>query len=311
MSILLIGDISDAEYETWRSQLALYLPESDSIVLANQRYDASAVDVAIVANPPVGSLAKLHGLRFIQSLWAGVDRLLSDPSLPVGVPIARLIDPAMTQAMVECAISHCFFLHRQMPAYLEQQTARKWRQLPQRLASECRIGVLGMGTLGYAVARALARLHFPVAGWSLSPKDFDVPAYQGSAGLEAVVGRSDILINLLPLTAQTQGILNGRLFQQLPRGAALINLARGRHLVEQDLLPALENCTVSYAILDVFAREPLPADHPFWTHPRILVMPHVASDTDPTSAARLAAENIAAFRAGGHVSGLVVRARGY
>lgn len=311
MSILLVGDISDAEYETWRSQLALHLPEGDRIFLGNRHYDAGAVDVAVVANPPVGALAKLPNLRFIQSLWAGVDRLLSDPSLPADVPIARLIDPAMTQTMVECAIAHTMFLHRQMPAYLQQQAERRWQQLPQRLASECRIGILGMGALGYAVARALAQLHFPVAGWSLSPKEYEVPVHQGSDGLEAVVSRSDILLNLLPLTAQTQWILSGRLFQQLPRGAALINLARGRHLVETDLLLALENRTLSYAILDVFVQEPLPAGHPFWTHPRILVMPHVAANTDAASAARLAAENIAAFRAGGPVSSLVVRARGY
>ena len=311
MSILLVGDFSDSEYETWRSELAVHLPGGDRMVLANQEYDHSAVDVAIVANPPVGSLAKLPNLRFIQSLWAGVDRLLSDKSLPVDVPIARLIDPTMTQTMVECAIAHTFFLHRQMPAYLEQQAERRWLQLPQRLAAKCRIGVLGMGALGYAVARALTQLGFPVEGWSLSPKTCDVPVHPGSAGLEAVVSRSDILINLLPLTAQTQGILNGRLFAMLPTGAALINLARGRHLIEQDLLLALGNRTLGYAILDVFVQEPLPADHPFWTHPRILVMPHVAANTDPSSAARLAIANITAFRAGGDVSGLVVRARGY
>lgn len=141
MTILLIGDFTDAEYANWRSHLSLHLPANESVVQANHEYDTRAVEVAVVANPPTGSLSSLPNLRFIQSLWAGVDRLLSDVSLPPNVPIARLIDPAMTQAMVECAIGHVFYLHRQMPTYLKQQSERAWRQLPQPLASDRSVGV--------------------------------------------------------------------------------------------------------------------------------------------------------------------------
>ena len=131
MSILLLGELSQEEYATWRSQLSLHLPQNEQLVLATQNYDRAAIDIALVANPPRGALANHPTLRFVQSLWAGVDRLLSDPSLPANITIARLIDPALTQAMVECAIASVFYLHRQIPAYREQQTAGTWRQLPQ------------------------------------------------------------------------------------------------------------------------------------------------------------------------------------
>lgn len=312
MSILLIGDFTQAEYATWRSRLLLHLPENEPLVQANHEYDKRAVEVALVANPPAGSLSSLPNLRFIQSLWAGVDQLLSDVSLPPDVPLARLVDPAMTQAMVECAIAQVFYLHRQLPTYLKQQSDRIWRQLPQPLASDRSVGVLGLGALGLPVARALAALGFPVAGWSLSQrKDMTIECHHGTSGLARVANRSQILINLLPLTPQTAGILNESLFQQLPMGAALMNLARGGHLVERDLLAAFDSQRLTHAVLDVFNAEPLAANHPFWTHPQITVFPHVAATTDPATAAEIASENIAAFLAGRNVSGLVSRSRGY
>ena len=312
MSILLIGDFTEAEYATWCSHLLQHLPESEPLVQADHEYDKRAVKVALVANPPARTLSSLPNLRFIQSLWAGVDRLLSDVSLPPSVPIARLIDPAMTQAMVECAIAQVFYLHRQLPTYLKQQSDRTWRQLTQPLASERSVGVLGLGALGYPVARALAELGFPVAGWSLHQrKDTTIESHHGTNGLVRVASRSRILINLLPLTSLTAGILNESLFRQLPIGAALMNLARGEHLVEQDLLAALDGQRLSHAVLDVFNPEPLPANHPFWAHPQITVFPHAAATTDPATAARIASDNIAAFLAGRNVSGLVLRSRGY
>jgi glyoxylate/hydroxypyruvate reductase len=312
MSILLIGDFTEEEYATWYSHLLLHLPKNEALVQANDQYDKRAVKVALVANPPAGALSSLPNLRFIQSLWAGVDRLLTDVSLPPNVPIARLVDPAMTQAMVECAIAEVFYLHRQLPTYRKQQSDRTWRQLPQPLASERSVGVLGLGALGYPVARALAEFGFPVAGWSLHPRDVtNIESHHGVDGLARVANRSRILINLLPLTPRTTGILNGSLFQQLPIGAALMNLARGEHLVEQDLLTALDGQRLSHAVLDVFNTEPLPPNHPFWGHPRITVFPHVAAATDPATAARIAGDNIAAYLAGRDVSGLVLRSRGY
>lgn len=163
-----------------------------------------------------------------------------------------------------------------------------------------------------AVARALSALGFPVEGWTLHPRtSSELATHHGIEGLKVLASRSRILINLLPLTPQTTGILNAQLFQQLPAGAALINLARGKHVVEADLLTALDDGRLGHAVLDVFAVEPLPASHPFWTHPQITVMPHVAAESDPVSAARIVADNVAAFRAGRPVTGMVTRSRGY
>ena len=312
MSILLIGNFSDAQYAIWRSHLLLHLPQNESLVVATQEHDKSAVEIALVANAPVGPLSHLPNLRFVQSLWSGVERLLSDATLPSNIPIARLVDPAMAQTMVECAIAHVLYLHRQVPAYLKQQSDRTWRQLPQPAASSRPIGVLGLGQMGYAVARALARLGFPVMGWSLNPRNHsDIECHWGAQGLAKLSATAQILINLLPLTPRTAGILNEDLFEQLPIGAAIVNLGRGGHLVEQHLLAALARHRLSHAVLDVFNEEPLPADHAFWTHPKITVFPHVAAHTDPGTAARIVCENIAAFRAGREVTGLVSLSAGY
>jgi glyoxylate/hydroxypyruvate reductase A len=312
MSILLLGELSQEAYATWHSQLSLQLPQNEQLVLAIQDYDRTAIDIALVANPPRGALAHHPNLRFVQSLWAGVDRLLSDPSLPADITIARLIDPALTQAMVECAIASVFYLHRQIPAYREQQAAGTWRQLPQPATANRPIGVLGLGQLGHAVARTLAGLGFPVMGWSLTARSSaDIESYSGTDGLATLLRRAAILINLLPLTAATTGILNEELFARVPTGAALVNLGRGGHLVEEHLLTALARGQLSHAVLDVFSVEPLPASHPFWLHPRITVFPHVAAYTDPRTAARVVAQNIAAFRSQRAVSGLVSPSRGY
>jgi glyoxylate/hydroxypyruvate reductase A len=270
------------------------------------------VDIALAANPPWGELATYPNLRFVQSLWAGVDGLLGDPSLPAHLVIARLIDPAMAQTMAEGAIAAVLYLHRQFPAYLQLQAERTWRQLTQPITAHRHVGVLGFGKMGQPVARGLAALGFRVRAWGLSPKSEAGLDYSwGAAGLDKVLANSHILINLLPLTAETTGFLNAGLFKRLPAGAALINLGRGGHLREEDLEEALRTGHLSHAVLDVFRQEPLAAGHPFWSHPQITVLPHVAATTDPESAAPLALQNIMAFRAGRPLTGLVSRARGY
>lgn len=311
MSALLIGSLDEAEYAAWRAHLTRALPAGESLVLADGPHDRDAVEIAFVANPPHGTLAHYRNLRFVQSLWAGVDRLLSDPALP-DVPIARLVDPDLTQAMVETVVAHVTALHRQAPAYARQQARREWKQRAQPLARECRVGILGFGELGAAAARALAALSFPVSGWSRSPRSVDgVACLSGDQGIEHLLAQADILVNLLPLTPETTGFLDRDLFAHLPQGARLVNVARGAHLVEDDLLAALDAGQLEHAILDVFHEEPLPSDHPFWTHERINVFPHVAAYSAPESAARIAAGNVAAFRAGQPVAGLVDRERGY
>jgi glyoxylate/hydroxypyruvate reductase A len=312
MSIVLIGNLSPAAYETWRAQLAPHLPANETLVLATEAPDKTAVDVALAANPRWGELATFPNLRFVQSLWAGVDGMLGDPGLPLDIILARLVDPAMAQSMAEGAIAAVLYLHRQFPAYLQQQVSHTWRQLPQPVAAHRRIGVLGFGKMGEPVARGLAALGFNVSAWGLSPRgEASVDYSWGAAGLERLLAKTEILVNLLPLTAATTGILNAELFGRLLPGAALVNLGRGGHLNDEDLLAALQTRHLGHAVLDVFHNEPLPADHPFWSHPHVTVLPHVAASTDPESAAPLALQNVAAFRAGRPLTGVVSRSRGY
>jgi glyoxylate/hydroxypyruvate reductase A len=312
MSIVLIGNLSPAAYEMWRAQLAPHLPANETLVLATEAPDKTAVDVALAANPRWGELATFPNLRFVQSLWAGVDGMLGDPALPGDITLARLVDPAMAQSMAEGAIAAVLYLHRQFPAYLQQQVSHTWRQLPQPVAAHRRIGVLGFGKMGEPVAKGLAALGFSVSAWGLSPRaDASVDYSWGAAGLERLLAKTEILVNLLPLTAATTGILNAELFGRLPPGAALVNLGRGAHLNDEDLLATLRTRHLSHAVLDVFHNEPLPADYPFWAHPQVTVLPHVAASTDPQSAAPIAMQNVAAFRAGRPLTGVVSRSRGY
>jgi glyoxylate/hydroxypyruvate reductase len=312
MSIVLIGDLSPAAYETWRVQLSQHLPADETLVLATEAPDKTAVDVALAANPRWGELATFPNLRFVQSLWAGVDGMLGDPALPLDITLARLVDPAMAQSMTEGAITAVLYLHRQFPAYLRQQVSHTWRQLPQPVAAHRKVGVLGFGKMGEPVARGLAALGFTVSAWGLSPRaEASVDYSWGAAGLDRLLAKTEILVNLLPLTAATAGILNAELFGRLPPSAALVNLGRGGHLNDADLLDALRTRHLSHAVLDVFHNEPLPADHPFWAHPQVTVLPHVAASTDPQSAAPIALQNVAAFRTGRPLTGVVSRSRGY
>jgi len=259
-------------------------------------------------------LQGLPGLRLIQSLWAGVDRLLADGTLPAGVPIARMVDPAMNAAMAETALWATLALHRGFFGYARQQQQGLWRQHAQRRADEVPVLVLGLGQMGRAVARRLQQQGYPVAAWRRSAGGEQVPGVQvhtGAAGLRAALAGAQVLVNLLPLTHDTRGLLDAALLARLPRGAGLVNLARGAHLVDADLLVALDSGQVGHAVLDVFHAEPLPAGHPFWAHPQITLLPHVAALTDERSAAAVVAANIHALAQGAPLQHLVQRAAGY
>jgi glyoxylate/hydroxypyruvate reductase A len=258
------------------------------------------IDIAIVANPPAGALQGLPHLKLVQSLWAGVDKLLRDPTVPAGVPLARMVDPAMNTAMAETALWAALALQRGFFGYAAQQRAGVWRQQAQRRADETRVAVLGLGQMGQAAAARLAQQGFAVSGWSTK---------HGPA--DAVLADADIVISLLPLTAATAGFFDRARFAQMRRGASFVNLARGAQVVEADLLAALDEGQLAHAVLDVFATEPLPAAHPFWQHPKVTVLPHVAAQTDPRSAAQVVAANIRALRSGQPLQHLVDRTRGY
>lgn len=300
LTVLFAGRFEPAEREAWWQALQAAAPE---IVWRREDalFDRQAIDAAVVANPEPGLLAGLPKLRLIQSLWAGVDRLLADATLPAGVPLARMVDPAMSAAMAETALWAVLGLHRRFLDYRAQQGAREWRPLPQRRADEVTVCVLGAGAMGSTVAVRLAAQGYRVSTWR---------AGDGVA-LEVALRGAEVVINLLPLTPVTRGLLDARAFAAMRRGASLVNLARGAHVVDADLLAALDAGHLQRAVLDVFATEPLPAGHPFWRHPQVTVLPHAAALTDERSAAAVVAGNLRALRRGEPLAHLVDRSRGY
>jgi glyoxylate/hydroxypyruvate reductase A len=267
------------------------------------------VDVVLVTNPPEGGFAGLPRLKLVQSLWTGVEKLLEDGALPHGVPLARLVDPGMTAAMTESVLAHVLDWHRSHFRYREQQSQRIWRQLPQVMASERSIGILGLGELGSAAARALVALGFRVFGWSRRPRTLEGVVWLAELG--AVLERSDLVVCLLPLTRETRGILNARTFEQMPEGACLINVGRGEQIVENDLRAGLDSGWITHAYLDVFHREPLPEGHALWRHPSVTLTPHVAALTEPRTAVPKVVANIERVRRGEPPEGLVDLEAGY
>jgi glyoxylate/hydroxypyruvate reductase len=309
MALLFQSSIDSAE--RWSAELHRLLPDLE-IRVWPQIGDAGEIDAALVWRPPAGLLASLPNLKLIAALGAGVDHVLADPGLPAGVPVVRLVDPYMTASMSEYVQLQVLRLHRQDVIYLAQQHERVWRERPQPNAAGRRVGVLGMGELGRDAALKLSVLGFDVAGWSRTERRLPgIACFHGAAGLRALLGRSEILVCLLPLTPATEGILGAQLFAGLPRGAAIVNCARGRHLVEADLVAALDSGQLSAAVLDVFRDEPLPPQHPFWGDPRILVTPHVAAATHAPTAAPVVADNLRRLRQGRPLLHLVDRERGY
>jgi glyoxylate/hydroxypyruvate reductase len=273
------------------------------------REPQSGIDVAIIATPPAGLLAQLGGVKLIQSLWMGVDRLLEDPGLPKAAPLARLIDPGMVAAMSETVLARVLDWHQHHYRYRAQQAERQWRRRKQYLASDRTVGILGLGELGSDLARKLLALGFAVAGYSRRPKH--LPGVQSFTELEPLLRITDALVCLLPLTAQTRGILNGRSLGKLKKHACVINVARGAHVVVADLLSQLDSGHLSHAYLDVFDTEPLPPSSPLWTHPGVSVTPHSAALTEPRTAIPKIVENVERVRRGETPLHLVDFAAGY
>ena len=300
MKVLLCGDFGAAEHNAWRAALAAAMPEATWLGVADAPSALAGVQAAVVANPAPGSLQGLPGLGLIQSLWAGVDRLLADPSLPREVPIARMVDPAMTAAMAETALWAVLALHRGFFAYAQRQRQALWQAHTQRRADEVRVLVLGQGQMGAAALARVAQQGYAVQGWRR-----DGPA------LHSGLAECDIAVNLLPLTPATRGLLDARFFAALPAKASVVNLARGAHVVDADLLAALDSGHLRHAVLDVFQTEPLPAAHRYWHHPRVTVLPHAAALTDLRTAAAVAVANLRALRDCAPLAHLVDRDRGY
>ncbi len=275
--------------------------------------DPAAIEAVVMwTGHDLSDLRRYPNLRLIVSMGAGVDHLLAPPGPPPGVPVVRLVDRRLTQAMSEWVLLNVLRFHRQDAAYRAQQAARTWHELPAPDTSRRRIGMLGLGALGADAAARLAALGFPVAGWSRRPRSLPgIACHHGPDGFEALLRQSDILVCLLPLTPDTRGILDRRALALLPRGAALLNAARGGHVVQPELLAALDSGQLSGAALDVVEPEPLPPDSPIWTHPKVILTPHAASVTIPASVAPQVIDNIRRARAGQPLLNLVDPATGY
>lgn len=310
MAALLFISPQDAS-GVWPEALARAMPAIEVRVWP-EAGDRADIEYAVVWKPPADSLRALPNLRAIFSLGAGVDYLFTNTELPEDVPLVRLIDPALTEGMTEYVLYHVLHYHRYMCEYQAQQRQRVWRELPQVRPGDRTIGIMGLGVIGGDAAAKLALLGFSVAGWSRSAKRLSqVRSFFGRDQMDAFLRRSEILACVLPLTPETEGILNKDTLAALPRGACVISAGRGGHMIEEDLLAALDSGHIAGATLDVFHSEPLPVEHPFWTHPKITVTPHVASITNPFTASTQVADNIRRIQQGEALIGVVDRQRRY
>ena len=300
----------DDPADLWRQEISSRMPELDFRIWP-EIGEPEEIEVALVWRPPPGELRRYPNLKAILSLGAGVDGLLADPELP-DVPVARMVDPSLRRTMIEYVLLAVLRHHRGFDRLERAQRARQWAYAFPPQAAERRVGVMGLGELGAAAARLLTDHGFSVLGWSRSPKAIEgVTSYAGRGELHRFLHQTEILVCLLPLTAETRGILDAAAFADLPHGAFLINVARGEHLVEADLTLALDSGRLAGATLDVFRDEPLPAENPLWAHEKVLITPHVASYSWPATAADGVVENIRRALSGRPLAHQVDRAQGY
>jgi glyoxylate/hydroxypyruvate reductase len=310
-TLLLAVPVSWAQI--WKGALSAIAPDLRVVVHGQDDYRASDVDYALSFRPQPGLLKTLPNLKFAFSVGAGVDGFFADAEYPRHVPLIRFVDHTLSREMAQYVVMHTLIHHRQQRLFDAWQKEKKWRQtIPPRRTEDTRIGILGLGEIGTMAAERLRDLDFRMAGWSRTRKEVrGVKSFAGDAELNAFLGQSDILICLLPLTPDTRHILNAKTFAALPRGTFVMNVARGGHLVEVDLIPALDSGHLSGATLDVFETEPLPETSPLWLHPKVTVTPHVAAISDPRIAAQQIVDAIARDRAGKPLENLVDFERGY
>ena len=297
-------------WDDWAQRLAPPLPSIQFVDLMSD--DAMQADVALVWAPPSGRLAALPHLRGIIIQGQGVDHMMADASVPRDIPLVRLVDPDMSTALSHWAILAALDFWRDGPHYRAQQRAKIWAPKPQRPAQGGIVGVMGVGAIGSVIAARFAGLGFRVKGWARTPRQLDqVAVYAGMDELDNFLQDVQILVSVLPLTPETRGIMNADLFAKLAPGACVINGGRGPQIVDADLLAALESGQIGAAVLDVFETEPLPVSHPFWSHDKVTVWPHVAAQTNPETAAQQVAAAIDAIMAGKAPANQVDWQRGY
>jgi glyoxylate/hydroxypyruvate reductase A len=298
----------------WLRDLAHALPHAELRVW--QPGDTAPADYALVWRPPRELFAPRAGLRAVFNLGAGVDAILAlerahPGTLPKEAPLVRLEDTGMAAQMAEYVTHAVLRYMRRFDEYQQLQAERRWQPLAPHPRRTFTVGVLGLGVLGAHVARTLASFGLPVRGYSRGEKRVDGVDTYADGRLDAFLDGLKVLVNLLPSTPDTNGLLNRRTFAKLARGAYLVNVARGAHLVDEDLLDALDDGQIAAATLDVFHKEPLPADHPFWSEPRITITPHSSAETLREESVQQVAAKIGALERGEAISGVVDLARGY
>ncbi len=314
--LLIHGGTDNWSPQRWKARFDDVCGDRPVVLLPDAGLAAADVHYAAVWKPVPGELAGFPNLRVIFNLGAGVDALMADETLP-GVPLVRVAVDDLTSRMTEYVVLHVLMHHRQEPYLRESQRLKRWAPKYQWPAAAINVGILGLGTLGRDAAEVLKRLGFRVAGWSRNAKRADgIECFHGDAQLGPFLARTDILVSLLPLTSETRGILDRALFAKLRRSSpvgapVVINAGRGGLQNEADILACLDDGTLGSVSLDVFGQEPLPTDSPFWDHPKVVLTPHNAADTDADAISHYVAEQIATFEAGGTLRNVVDRARGY
>jgi glyoxylate/hydroxypyruvate reductase len=316
LALLVHGGTENWSPERWKARFDEVCPDRRVLQLPLTNFDPAEIRYAAVWKPVPGELAGFPNLKVIFNLGAGVDALMVDKTLP-DVPLVRVAVDDLTERMGEYVALHVLMHHRQELYLRQSQRDKRWAPKYQWPASAVTVGILGLGVLGAHAADVLRRIGFRVVGWSRSEKTVDgIDCFHGPSQLDAFLGRSDILVSLLPLTPDTRGILNRAMFAKLKRNGRLgapviINAGRGGLQNEADILACLDDGTLGAASLDVFTQEPLPTDSPFWTHPKVVLTPHNAADTDADEISKYVARQIALFEAGGALENVVDRKRGY
>jgi glyoxylate/hydroxypyruvate reductase A len=314
--IAFVSQLSQREQADWLALLSAKLP-NECIKLDQDLSDKERLqcEIAIVANPEPTILSQYPKLIWVQSLWAGVDALVSQLSKNKSEPpfkLVRLIDPTLAQTMSEAVLTWVLYLHRNMPKYLQQQQSALWLQHRYVLPQERTVGFLGLGQLGKCSALRLHDNGFNVLGWSQSEKLINgVNCYSGDDGLLAMVKQCNILICLLPLTPNTYQLINNSLLRNLPLGASVINFARGGIVANGDLIQCLDSGHIKHAILDVFEQEPLDEGDAFWSHKKVTVLPHISAPTHFASAGEIVASNIGEYRSNGQLPVFIDWQQGY
>ncbi len=308
----LLTQESESAQRKMLADLSTALPNEHIDLIENfNTQQLAQVDVAITANPRSATFKQLPKLKWVQSMWAGVDSMLKDAEINQ-FKLVRLTDPRLADAMAEAVLTWTLYLHRRIPEYAHLQRNRRWQLLSYKEAKERRVSILGLGELGELSATRLANNGFKVSGWSRTAKTLaGIDCYAGPDGLAQMLKTTDILIVLLPLTAATRALVNQQTLALLPKQSSLVNFARGAIVDTNDLLHALDNGQLDHAVLDVFDTEPLPYASPLWHHERITVLPHASALTDSESAARIAASHISTYRATGELPATVDLLRGY